>query len=213
MQPAADGNCMIDPSELIIGHYERHAVSWDADRRAAAWNDRRWIERFISLLPADASVLDLGCGGGVPVAFNLATAGFHITGVDSSPTLISLCRTRMPDQEWIVGDMRSLALGRRFEGILAWDSFFHLRPDDQRAMLPVFAAHATSGAILMFNAGSGHGEAVGSYRGDPLYHASLDPAEYEGLLASAGFEVVEHSVNDPQEGGRIVWIARTTSRG
>jgi 2-polyprenyl-3-methyl-5-hydroxy-6-metoxy-1,4-benzoquinol methylase len=131
---------MADPADLILEHYERHALTWGADRRAAAWTDKCWIERFMRLLPARARVLDLGCGGGVPVAVSLAAHGFRITGVDSSPTLISLCRSRMPDQEWIVGDMRSVALGRRFDGILAWDSFFHLRPDDQRAMFPVLAA-------------------------------------------------------------------------
>jgi hypothetical protein len=78
----------------------------------------------------------------------------------------------MPDQEWIVGDMRSLALDRRFDGLLAWDSFFHLRPKDQQAMFRIFAAHTASAAMLMFNAGFGHGEAVGSYRGDPLYPRS-----------------------------------------
>jgi hypothetical protein len=29
----------------------------------------------------------------------------------------------------------------------------------------------------MFNAGVSHGECIGSYRGDPLYHASLDTGE------------------------------------
>ena len=104
--------------------------------------------------------------------------------------------------------MRSLSLGRQFDGVLAWDSFFHLKPDDQRAMFSIFGAHAASGGTLMFNAGFGHGEAVGSYRGDPLYHASLDAAEYQRLLNEAGFDLVEHSINDPAEGGRIVWIAR-----
>jgi hypothetical protein len=114
----------------------------------------------------------------------------------------------MPDQEWIVGDMRSLALGRRFDGVLAWDSFFHLGHEDQRTMFGIFAAHAAPAAILMFNAGFGHGEAVGSYRGDPLYHASLDASEYEALLAQFGFELIEHSINDPAKGGRIFWLAR-----
>jgi len=114
----------------------------------------------------------------------------------------------MPDQEWIVTDMRSLALGRRFGGILAWDSFFHLKHEDQRMMFRIFAEHSAANAILMFNAGSSHGEAIGSYRGDPLYHASLDPAEYEDLLARAGFELIEHSKGDPAKGGRIFWLAR-----
>jgi hypothetical protein len=137
----------------------------------------------------------------------MVAQGFRVTGVDSSPTLVSLCRSRMPDQEWIVGDMRSLALGLRFGGILAWDSFFHLRHQDQQAMFRIFAAHAASAAILMFNAGFARGEAMSSYRGDPLYHASLDAAEYETLLVDSGFELIEHSINDPAKGGRIFWLA------
>jgi cyclopropane fatty-acyl-phospholipid synthase-like methyltransferase len=199
---------MDNAAERIVGHYERHALSWDADRRAATWIDKSYIEHFLTLLSADASVLDLGCGGGAPVAIHMAARGFHVTGVDSSPTLISLCRARMPDQEWFVADMRSLNLGRRFHGILAWDSFFHLSPDDQRKMFRIFATHSAANGILMFNAGFSQGEAVGAYRGDPLYHASLDPSEYEALLARAGFELIEHSIDDPAKGGRILWLAR-----
>ncbi len=202
---------MEDAAKRIVDHYERHALPWDADRRAAAWNDKPWIERFLRLLPQGATVLDLGCGGGSPVALHMAAQGFRVTGVDSSSTLISLCRDRMPDREWIVADMRSLALRRRFDGILAWDSFFHLRPEDQRMMFRIFSAHAAAGAILIFNAGFAHGEAIGSYRGDPLYHASLDPSEYETLLAKSGFELIEHSINDPAKGGRIFWLARAVN--
>src|SRR5262249_4763771 len=112
----------MDDAKQIVDHYERHALSWDADRRAAGWIDKPNIERFLHFLPQGATVLDLGCGGGSPVASHMSAQGFRVTGVDSSPTLISLCRKRIPDQEWIIADMRSLALGRRFDGILAWDS-------------------------------------------------------------------------------------------
>lgn len=85
---------------------------------------------------------------------------------------------------------------------------FHLRPEDQQSMFRVFAAHAAPATILMFNAGFGRGEAIGSYRGDPLYHASLDASEYATLLTDSGFELIEHSINDPAKGGRIFWLAR-----
>jgi predicted TPR repeat methyltransferase len=199
---------MDDSANRITAHYERHALAWDADRRAAGWTDKPYIDRFLGQLPDGASVLDLGCGGGEPVALHMAALGFRITGIDSSATLVSLCRERMPDQEWIAADMRSLALGRRFQAILAWDSFFHLGYEDQRRMFSVFAAHAAPGAILMFNAGPSKGEAIGTYRGDPLYHASLDPSDYEALLAGAGFELIEHSIGDIAKGGRAFWLAR-----
>jgi hypothetical protein len=75
-------------------------------------------------------------------------------------------------------------------------------------MFPVFAAHAAKGAVLMFNTGPAYGEEIGFYRGDPLYHASLDAAEYTDLLVRSGFELVEHSVTDQRAGGRTIWLAR-----
>lgn len=199
-----------DLFDRICGHYEKHASAWDADRRNSGWNDKSWHDRFVEALPKSARVLDLGCGGGIPISRNLADHAIHVTGVDSSPALISLCRSRLPNHEWIVADMRSLSLGRSFDGVLAWDSFFHLKPDDQRRMFAVFAAHAGEAAILMFNTGPAFGEAIGSYRGDPLYHASLDPTEYQRLLVANRFEVVDHVVEDPKAGGRTVWLARRT---
>ena len=140
---------MNDRADRVISHYERYALSWDVDRRAATWYDKSWIDRFYSF----ASVPDRrysmsDAAGGERVAFAMVTAGIKVTGVDTSPTLLALCRNRMPDQEWVRGDMRTLALGRRFGGVLAWDSFFHLKHDDQRAIFPIFAAHAERGTIL-----------------------------------------------------------------
>jgi SAM-dependent methyltransferase len=199
---------MSDLSKRIVGHYEKHARAWDRDRQNCYWNDKVWHDRFIDRLGKSATVLDVGCGPGRPVAQHMVERGLRVTGVDSSPTMISLCRERLPDQEWIVADMRQLALGRCFDGILAWDSFFHLAHEEQRRMFATFADHASIGSVLMFNTGPQHGEAVGEYRGDPLYHASLSPAEYEALTARFGFHVLQHVPNDAQAGGRTAWLCQ-----
>jgi hypothetical protein len=104
--------------------------------------------------------------------------------------------------------MRTLRLGSVHDGILAWDSFFHLCRDDQRAMFGVFRRHAAPEAALMFTSGPHDGEAVGSYHGEPLYHASLAPDEYRALLDRHGFDVVAHVTEDPQCGGHTIWLAR-----
>lgn len=104
--------------------------------------------------------------------------------------------------------MRSLALTGRYGGIIVWDSMFHLSPHHQRRMFSTFAQHAASGAALMFNTGPSAGERIGNYRGEPLYHASLDPSEYRTLLADYGFAVIAHAVEDPTCGQRTIWLAR-----
>jgi SAM-dependent methyltransferase/ribosomal protein S18 acetylase RimI-like enzyme len=194
-------------SNEISALYERHATAFDRDR-GKRLVERAWFERFRNVMPEGADVLDLGCGSGEPLAGYLIEAGHRITGVDSSPTLIGLCRSRFPDETWIVGDMRELSLARRFGGIVAWNSFFHLTPDDQRRMFKIFGDHAEPGAALMFTSGPGAGEAIGAYQGEALYHASLDTAEYQTLLAAHGFSVVQHVVEDQNCGGLTVWLTR-----
>lgn len=198
---------MSSDANEIIGHYERHALTWDAARGKNLF-ERPWLDRFLQGLPADGAILDIGCGSAEPIARYLIGAGYRLTGIDSSAPLIELARERFPQGDWYVADMRGLSLGRRFGGLIAWDSFFHLNYDDQRRMFPVFAAHAAPKAALMFTSGPSHGEAIGSFAGERLYHASLDPSEYRALLAMHGFDVVAHVVEDPACGGRTIWLAR-----
>jgi SAM-dependent methyltransferase len=195
------------PAERIVGLYERHAQTWDA-RRGRSLMEKPWLDAFASRLAPGAAVLDLGCGAGEPIAAHLVAEGFRVTGVDSAPTLVSLCRARFPAHEWLVADMRTLSLGRRFGGVIAWDSFFHLTAEDQRGMFAVFAKHAAPGAALLFTSGPAHGEAIGEMEGEPLYHASLDEAEYRSLLAAHGFAVVRHVVEDPACGNHTIWLAQ-----
>ncbi len=197
----------MDPADAIIELYRRHGLAWAADRGTAP-AEGDWITRFASLLPVGGSVLDIGCGGGAPIAASLIAQGFAVTGIDSSAPLLGLCRERFPDGEWIHGDMRRMALGRAFDGLVAWDSFFHLGHAAQRAMVSRFGAHAAPAAALVFTSGPAHGVAIGAYAGEPLFHASLDPTEYRALLAAQGFAVLDHRAEDPSCGGRTVWLAR-----
>jgi len=194
------------PAQNILALYERHAVAFDRERSRALF-ERAWLDRFLAQVPAGGIILDLGCGMGEPIARYFIERGFRVWGVDGAPSQIANCRARFPEQTWTVADMRTVDLGRRFDGVLAWDSFFHLTMDDQRAMFARFARHAASGAPLMFTSGPSEGEAIGTYHGEQLYHASLDAQEYQSLLAAHAFSVVAHVVEDPACGGRTVWLA------
>jgi SAM-dependent methyltransferase len=199
------------PNERIVSLYEDNAAQWDAQRGRELF-ERPWLDRFLALLRPGGRVLDIGCGMGEPIAGYLLSRGAAVTGLDASPSLIARCRERFPAQDWIVGDMRAMDLGGRFDGLLAWHSFFHLAPADQRPMFARFAAHAAPGAALMFTSGTTEGEAIGAWQGEPLYHGSLDTADYRALLAANGFEVLEHAVSDPTCGHATIWLARYSSQ-
>lgn len=199
---------MSSAAARVIDIYQRHALAWSLDRGDHLF-ERSWLDRFAALLPVQRrTVLDIGCGAGVPIARYLIEQGCQVTGVDSSSAMVAMCANRFPEHRWHLADMRTLALDCRFGGVLAWDSFFHLCPDDQRRMFPLFKQHAAPGAVLMLTSGPSAGEEIGSYRGEPLYHASLDSAEYRALLGNNGFDVVDHVVEDPDCGLRTIWLAQ-----
>jgi 2-polyprenyl-3-methyl-5-hydroxy-6-metoxy-1,4-benzoquinol methylase len=193
----------------IIKLYERQAAGWDADRAyRRPEGEAGWIRRFSAEAVSGARILDLGCGSGEPIVPDLLALGHTVTGVDGSASLIALCRERFPAQSWITADMRQLDLGRRFGGILLWHSLFHLVPEDQENMFPLLAEHLKPGAPLMFTSGTERGESLGSWRGEALYHASLDIADYERLLVENGFELIDRVEGDASCGGATIWIAR-----
>ena len=196
-------------SEDVIALYERHADAWVRARlQESTLYEKPWLDRFCKLLTTAGSALDFGCGAGLPISQYLTHCGYSVMGIDSSLAMVRMFQTHLPGQRAAVADMRTLRLQENFHGLLAWDSFFHLTPSDQRKMFSVFREHAAPGAALMFTSGPSHGEIVGRLEGDPLYHASLSADEYRQLLEEQGFAVVHHQAEDPNCFGRTVWLAQ-----
>lgn len=193
----------------IVAFYDRHAREFDRERDRSLF-ERVWLDAMTHPLPPAARILDLGCGMAEPIAAYLIGQGHKVVGVDAAPAMLALCRERFPDAEWIEADMRTLALGRRFDAIVAWDSFFHLTPAEQRGMFGTFARHIAPGGMLLFTSDPEAGERTGELYGEPLYHASLSPAEYRRRLAEAGFAVVRHKAEDPDCDKHTVWLAKAS---
>lgn len=190
----------------VVPIYDRLADDWDRlrDRTLA---ERPWLDRMLSHAPG-RRVLDLGCGSGLPVARYLVERGRLVTGLDAAPAMLDRFRANVPKAEAVAGDLRDFALGRPFDALLAWDSLFHLSPTDQRRELAQVAAHAAPGAALLFTSGPDAGETVGRLGDAALYHASLSPRDYRGLLIALGFTPVAFVPQDATCGGRSVWLAR-----
>lgn len=105
-------------------------------RRLIAWPER--IERewpfLAKILPASGRLLDLGCGTGEHSRF-LASKGFEVTGIDSSPAMLAKATEAPlpPNLRFVAGDIaaiESLVTGS-FDGAICLGNTLPHIQDDQ----------------------------------------------------------------------------------
>ena len=168
-----------------------------------------YLQHVSKVAEGNSSVLDIGCGSSEPIARYFIERGYHLTGIDFTEEMLRISRARFPQMSWLHADMRQLDLQQQFDVVVAWDSFFHLSPNDQRDMFPRFRKHLRLGGALIFTSGTVEGASVGGDMfGDELFHASLSTSEYRSQLESNGIDVVLHRIEDPECGGHTIWIGK-----
>ncbi len=197
-------------SKDIINIYERQAHFWQEQRslRKDRFQELKYLESILVNLKPGDSLLDLGCGTGYPIADYFMRNKISVTGVDAASEMISIAKKSLPEATWIHKDMRGLKLSSQFQAIIAWDSFFHLTPEDQVKMFAVFKQHAQKDTLLLFTSGPEAGTAVGEINGEALYHASLSPSEYRRIFGEYKITEISFTPNDPDCGGHSVWLAK-----
>ncbi|WP_316764642.1 class I SAM-dependent methyltransferase [Pedobacter aquatilis] len=194
-------------SKNVFKVYNKIA-NWFAENKCVDLIEQNYLEALISEIKSNANVLDIGCGTGKPILEYLLNKNLNIIGVDASKEMLTIARNNFPTTEFVLEDMRKLALNKKFDAIIAWHSFFHLPAADQPKMFEIFESHINPKGILLFTSGSERGEAWGINGGENLFHASLNTDEYQQLLKKHNFEVLNHIVNDENCGGATVWMAK-----
>ncbi|HSE50901.1 MAG TPA: class I SAM-dependent methyltransferase [Gemmatimonadales bacterium] len=140
-----------DQYGLIAGLYDHVAL----------YRDRPDLEFYLEAArQAGSPVLELGSGTG-RVLIPTARAGIEITGLDLSPSMLSVCRQRLLAEsdpvrarvELVEGDMRRFDLGRSFNLVtVPFRAFQHLVPvEDQLACLGRVRRHLVPGGTLILD--------------------------------------------------------------
>ena len=100
-------------------------------------------------------LLDLACGTG-RMALRMAELGYQVTGVDITPEMIEWARQKAAKQglsiEWVVADVRTFHLGKRFPFIYMLENVFQffLTREDQEALLARVREHLLPEGCFLF---------------------------------------------------------------
>ncbi len=94
------------------------------------------------------TLLELGCGGGNTASFFKPELTLTLT--DISPEMLEVSRKLNPESEHVLGDMRTLRLGRLFDVVYIHDAIIYMTTeDDLRQAIRTASVHCRPGGMLM----------------------------------------------------------------
>jgi len=96
------------------------------------------------VIPAGATVLELGCGAG-RITRALVALGHPVTAVDDSPEMLAEVRAG----ETVFADIRQLHLGRTFGCVLLMSNLVNAGEDDRRAFLRCCREHVALDGVVV----------------------------------------------------------------
>ena len=95
------------------------------------------------------TLLELGSGGGNNASH--LKAHFRVTLVDLSPDMLGVSRNLNPECEHCVGDMRTIRLGRQFDGVFIQYAVSYMATEtDLRQAIETAFVHCRPGGVALF---------------------------------------------------------------
>jgi SAM-dependent methyltransferase len=199
------------PKETVRAGYNQIAAEF-AEWGAHVEGDPRdrFLTDFMELLPAGGSVLDLGCGAGVPSTRRLAEK-FTVAGVDISEVQIGLARDNVPAAVFVCADVLDLAFpDASFDGVAAFYSISHIPREDHPRVFSLVRRWLRPGGVFLASLGVGDIPAwTGEWLGVPMFFSSHDARTNRRLLAEAGLEIAYAEVvtmREPEGDATFLWV-------
>jgi cyclopropane fatty-acyl-phospholipid synthase-like methyltransferase len=206
---AVSGSIMIKPDfkRIVAEGYDRIADEYFEQFGRSSVRDTKLAELVVNCSPG-ATVLDLGCGAGEPVARGLLEHGFRVTGVDASLGQIERARRNFPDADFIHADMTSVELPAGvFDAVCAFYSITHVPRNEHAVLIRRIATWLRPNGLFVASFGSSGGDWLGEWLGTRMFFSHHDPEEAIRVVNEAGFrlELVE-LVEQDNERVTFLWI-------
>ena len=154
--------------------YNKIADQW-AESRDGSFLSKLVVE-FASKVKPKGKILDIGCGTGFPIDTYLSNREFAVTGIDFSEKLLQKAISRnLPNTTLHLCNFFDFVPNERYDGIIAFDSFFHFPKQKQRLIFNRVAEWMNDEAYLLFTHGNDDGEnSQGEMFSEKFYYSSLN---------------------------------------
>jgi len=147
-------------------------------------------KRLVDRLAPGARVLDLGCGTGLPTARELVAAGYRVTGIDISPSMLATAQQNVPEAEFHLLDMVDLDPSPdQYEAVVAFFSVLHMPRTRMHEVLGLLRGILVPGGFLALGMVEADVDDTPiTFLGQRIRVTGYPRYEFRTLLAECNFE-------------------------
>ena len=175
-------------------HYDTIAKKYD-ELYFEDFSDKKFIDEFLSLLPENTKILDIGCGSGQFTKY-FSEKGFTTIGIDVSEEMLKIARKKVLNCEFKFMDMRELEFNNEeFDGLFVFYSLYHLSKKDVPLALKEFNRVLKPNGIIMLALQEGKDEKVivePLDKSKKIFVDHFETEEINNLLKKNGFQVLKN---------------------
>jgi ubiquinone/menaquinone biosynthesis C-methylase UbiE len=199
-----------DPQEIVARGYDLAAERYARLEGPVEWPRMRWVRRLLERLPDGTSILDLGCGSGVPATRELARRHV-VVGADISRRQIELARANVRGAVFLHADALELEFPPgSFGAVVALYLFDHVPRGRQTELLRrIYGWLQDGGCVLLTAEIDEEPGIVARWLDVPMYFSCFDAETTRGMVREAGFDILRDDMETQLEGDREVpylWI-------
>ncbi len=174
----------MEPNDTAA-RYDQIARWWQSEHQDSRYGIAQ-LERAIKFTSNRHSALDVGCGSSGRFINILSKHGFQAEGLDISREMINLAKQLHPEITFYSEDICCWIPPKLYSLISAWDSTFHLPPNEQEPVMKKLCDALEPGGILLFTCGGGHtnSEIEGAFQGHEFEYSTLGVDAFLRILTS-----------------------------
>lgn len=165
------------------------------------------LNKFISMLPKKAKILDAGCGTGRDAQY-FKEYGLNVTGVDAAEKMVVEAKKNVKGAKFKHMNMINLKFkDKSFDGIWSAATLLNNERADIQKILGELKRVLKDGGALYLSVKEGEGEEIikdEKYNNEPRPVVYYKQVEIEEALKKAGLQVVHSSISDDKKKAR--WI-------
>lgn len=156
------------------------------------YNSTKLLKKFTKYIKR-GTILDLGCGAGIPIDEFLVKNSYDAIGIDFSSSMVKLAKKNVPKAKFVKMDITNLKFKENsFDGALSFYAIIHIPREKHVKIYKQLHKIVRNKGIILLNA-CGYMDWEGyekNYLGVKMFWSHYDPKKTKKIIENSGFQIV-----------------------